>query len=107
MENSGFDFKKIFFAGVGAIAMTAEKAGELVSELAEKGEITVEQSKVLNEELKRNVSTKVRSVVDSVIPPKEVPLADRLDALSPEELAALKAKLAELEQKREPEQGEE
>lgn len=45
--------KKIFLAGVGAIATTAETAKDVVENLVKKGEITVEQGKVLNEELKK------------------------------------------------------
>ena len=52
--------KKIFLAGIGAIAVTAEKSAEIVDGLVKKGEITVEQGKILNEELKRDVSDKVK-----------------------------------------------
>ncbi|HHV39709.1 MAG TPA: hypothetical protein GXX70_09545 [Tepidimicrobium sp.] len=45
--------KKVFFAGVGTMALTYEKANDLVKDLVEKGKITVEQGKQLNEELKR------------------------------------------------------
>ncbi|HSH36874.1 phasin family protein [Schnuerera sp.] len=48
-------FKKVFFAGIGTMALTYEKANELVKDLVEKGKITVEQGKQLNEELKRVV----------------------------------------------------
>ena len=50
-------FKKVFFAGIGALALTYEKANELVKDLVEKGRITVDQGKQLNEELKRVVKT--------------------------------------------------
>ena len=46
------DLKKVLLAGIGAVATTAEKAQEVVDTLIKKGEITVEQGKVLNEELK-------------------------------------------------------
>ena len=45
-------FRKIFLAGVGAAAMTAEKSQEVVTEFVKKGELTVEQGKALNTELK-------------------------------------------------------
>ena len=38
-------FKDIFLAGVGALAITGEKAKEVVDTLIEKGSITVEQGK--------------------------------------------------------------
>ncbi|CCQ98050.1 conserved hypothetical protein [[Clostridium] ultunense Esp] len=50
--------KKVFFAGVGTLALTYEKANELVKELVEKGKITIDQGKQLNEELKRVVKDK-------------------------------------------------
>ena len=52
-KNLGENLKKVILAGVGAVAVTVEKSKELIDELAKKGEITLEQSKVLNEELKR------------------------------------------------------
>ena len=45
----------MFFAGIGTLALTYEKANELVKDLVEKGKITVDQGKQLNEELKRVV----------------------------------------------------
>jgi len=53
MADLGEELKKIVLAGIGAIALTAEKAQELVEMLVKKGELTVEQGKILNEELKR------------------------------------------------------
>ena len=47
--------KKLFLAGVGAVADTAEKSEALLDRLVKKGEISVEQGRVLNEELKRTV----------------------------------------------------
>ncbi len=90
------EFRKIWLAGVGALAMTAEKAEDLVEKLIKKGEITVEQGKALNEELRHNAREKVKDTisknklcVESVI--------DNLDQMSPEDIAAIKAKLADIE----------
>lgn len=71
--------KKVFFAGVGTIALTYEKANELVKDLVEKGKITVEQGQQLNEELKRvvkdndpnlqvitNTETNIKAYLDSL-----------------------------------------
>ena len=53
-----FDFgdglRKVFLAGVGALATTVEKSQEIV-DLVKKGELTVEQGKALNAELKHKV----------------------------------------------------
>lgn len=90
------EFRKVWLAGVGAMALTAEKAEELVEKLIKKGELTVEQGKALNEELKykarekaKDTISKSRLAVESVI--------DNLDQMSAEDIAALKAKLADME----------
>lgn len=59
-----FDFlgeglRKVMLAGIGALATGYEKSSEIVDELVKKGEITVEQGKTLNTELKRKVSETV------------------------------------------------
>ena len=46
MSELGTEVKKIFLAGIGAIAVTAEKSAEIVDGLVKKGEITVEQGKI-------------------------------------------------------------
>ncbi len=51
----GDGLKKLVLMGIGAAALTAEKSQQLVDELVKRGEITVEQGKELNQELKRNV----------------------------------------------------
>ena len=55
MDGLGENLKKVMLAGVGAVAVTAEKSKELLDEMVKKGELTVEQGKVLNEELKHNI----------------------------------------------------
>ena len=39
------DLKKLILAGIGAAAVTAEKSKEMIDQLVEKGELTVEQGK--------------------------------------------------------------
>lgn len=55
-----FDFgdglRKVFLAGVGALATTVERSQEIVDDLVRKGELTVEQGKALNAELKHKVA---------------------------------------------------
>ncbi len=60
MNNFSEDLKKVLLAGIGAVASTAEKSKEVVDDLVKKGELTVEQGKVLNEELKHNVAQKTK-----------------------------------------------
>lgn len=50
--------KDIFLAGVGAMALGAEKSKELVDQLIAKGEITVEQGDSINSELLKQVQTR-------------------------------------------------
>ena len=52
----GDGLHKVFLAGVGALATTAEKSQEIVDDLVKKGELTVEQGKALNTELKRKTA---------------------------------------------------
>ncbi len=66
--------KKVFLAGVGAAATAVESASDIVNKLVEKGEITFEQGKVLNEELKRDAKQKAKKH-----------LFDALEKLSPED----------------------
>ena len=54
MSNLSDDLKKAFLFGVGAIAKTSEKSKKLIDELIERGALTVEQGKTLNEELENN-----------------------------------------------------
>ena len=60
MEKLGDGVKKVLLAGIGAVAVTAEKSRELLDEMVKKGELTVEQGKVLNEELKHNIKKTVK-----------------------------------------------
>lgn len=91
MNNFSDDLKKIFLAGVGAVAMTAEKSKEMIDQLVTKGELTVEQGKILNEELKHTISEKLKTPADMKSMEKD------LEKLSPEDLANLKAKIEELQ----------
>ena len=84
----GEGVKKFFLAGIGAVATTAEKSQEILEELVEKGELTVEQGKTLNEELKHKIKGEFAKT-------PEEKASNIVDGLSDEELEALKAKLAD------------
>ena len=47
------DLKKVLLAGIGLTSMTVDKADSFVKELVEKGRLTVEEGKELEQELKR------------------------------------------------------
>ena len=93
------ELKTLFLAGVGAAAVTAEKTKALVGELVEKGRLTVEQGRVLNEELHHRSGP-----VSRAVPPESEAdqLLRSLDRMSPEDLAALKAKLAAMDAAEDP-----
>ena len=84
MENFTDGIKKLLLAGIGAAALTAEKSQELLDEMVKKGELTVEQGKELNKELRHNIS---KTIKDRKEPEG---FADKIAAMSREELDALK-----------------
>ena len=85
-------FKDIFLAGVGALAYGGEKANELVNNLIEKGEITVEQGKQLNTELQHKATSTFNQVRDEA-------LSAQLKAMTPEQRADFVSKVSELADK--------
>ena len=94
----GENIKKLLLAGIGTAAVTAEKSKEILDDLVKKGELTVEQGKVLNQELRHDFKEKVKKNVNvSVKPTSPDELKDLLDRMSPEQLAALKEEIAHLE----------
>lgn len=95
LTNISDDLKKIFLFGVGAMAITAEKSKILIDELVQKGEITVEQGKILNEELKHNIKETIREkvTVKSETAPTVETVVDGLDKMTPEDIQKIKDKL--------------
>lgn len=86
------DIKKVFLAGVGAVALTAEKSEELVRELVKKGELTMEQGKALNEELKYKMKNAAADVKAAVMPSMDI------ERMTPEQRDELRRKLDALDQ---------
>ena len=74
----GENIRKLLLAGIGSAAMTAEKSKEILDDLVKKGELTVEQGKVLNQELRHDIREKMKSNVNVSVKPS-----------SPEELKDL------------------
>ena len=98
MDSFGENVKKLLLAVIGAVAVTAEKSKDLLDEMVEKGELTVEQGKVLNEELKHNIKKTVKEKTGAGR--KETAaeeLSDLLDRMTPEQLAALKEQIQKKE----------
>ena len=98
----GEGLKKILLAGIGTAAVTAEKSKEILDDLVKKGELTVEQGKVLNQELKHNIKSTVKSAADSVKESTarkndQEELKATISKLTPEQLAAVKAQIESLQ----------
>lgn len=98
MDHLGENLKKVLLAGIGTVAVTAEKSKEILEEMVKKGELTVEQGKVLNQELKHNIKATMKEKVNvSVKPSSPEELQELLDKMTPEQIAELKQKLQEME----------
>ena len=110
MDQLSDGIRKLILAGIGAVAATKEKSEVILDELVKKGELTVEQGKVLNEELKHNIKDAIRDNVtlhivtdedeeepedggnDSEAAPQG-DLMDAVDSMDDEQLTALKARI--------------
>lgn len=82
--------RKVFMAGVGAMAAAGERGGQVLDDLAERGETVVKQGKDLNQEL-------VQKGVQATSGIREDLLRARLAGMTPEQRAqfiALAQKLA-------------
>lgn len=82
-------FKDIFLAGIGAMAIGAEKSKELVDQLIARGEITIEQGKEINSELKHKTFEATSDLRDDSI-------AVQMAAMSAAEREQFAARVAEL-----------
>lgn len=96
MERLTDGLKKILLAGIGTVAVTAEKSKEVLDEMVKRGELTVEQGKVLNQELKHNIKDTVKKNVNVSVKPQSP--EELLDKMTPEQIQALKNKLAQMDE---------
>ena len=101
MTNLNDDMKKIALASIGAASVLAEKAQEKMEEYAKRGEETIAQGRALNEQLKHNVQQSVQEAMRDSVTVVETKLdkdavLGALDSLSPEELNAIREKLAQM-----------
>ena len=60
MDQINSELKKILMAGIGAVSTGVEKSQQVIERLAQKGEITYEQAKVLSQE----AASKVKKAYD-------------------------------------------
>lgn len=89
MDNVTDAFKNVFLAGVGALALGAEKSKELVDDLVAKGQITVEQGKDMTDSLVSRGSEATARISDEI-------LAARLRSMTKEQRDEYAAKVAEM-----------
>ena len=89
------DMKKLFLLGIGAAA--AEKARDMVDHLVEKGELSIEQGKVLNEELKHHIQTRVDEAKSERAAQRMEQLSSQIRSMSDEELEQLKEVIREVQ----------
>ena len=82
-------FKDIFLAGIGAMAIGGEKAKEIVDQLIEKGELTVDQGKQVSGELAHKATEQAEKMGEGV-------LEASMKAMTPEQRARFVERAAEL-----------
>ena len=97
MEKLTDNLKKVILAGIGAVATTAEKSKDVLDDMVKKGELTVEQGKVLNQELKHNIKETIKAKTSSSAEAPKEDIRDTLSKLSPEQLAELKEQILKME----------
>ena len=99
MEKLGESLKKLLLIGIGTAAVTAEKSKEVLDDLVKKGELTVEQGKVLNKELKHNIKETLKDNVNvSVKASTPEELQTLLEKKKPEQIEQLKQQISNMEQ---------
>ncbi|MPM83619.1 hypothetical protein SDC9_130688 [bioreactor metagenome] len=81
--------KKIFYTGVGLVSVAAEKTGEVVNSLEQKGEKSFREASAISEETKQKLSDVGANVKD---------VLDNLEKLSREEIERIRAKIPEMEE---------
>lgn len=66
-DNLPDNVKKVLYAGIGAMAVGAEKSQDIFEDLARKGEETLEQGRTFNEEFSRKVREAADGATDEVL----------------------------------------
>lgn len=104
MDQMGEGLRKLILAGVGAAAATKEKSEVIFQELVRKGELTVEQGRVLNEELKHNLREAIRENVTVNVLDMSEDIMSSVKDMDDEQLEALKQCIRDAEQARKAEE---
>lgn len=104
MDQLGEGLRKLILAGVGAAAATKEKSEVIFQELVRKGELTVEQGRVLNEELKHNLREAIRENVTVNVLDMSEDIMSSVKDMDDEQLEVLKQCIRDAEQARKAEE---
>ena len=104
MDQLGEGLRKLILAGVGAAAATKEQSEVIFQELVRKGELTVEQGRVLNEELKHNLREAIRENVTVNVLDMSEDIMSSVKDMDDEQLEALKQCIRDAEQARKAEE---
>ena len=96
--------RTIFLAGVGAVAITGEKASVIIDDLVKKGELTVEEGKILNEEFTKKAK---ESLNPEVIQKNVKEVIASIDEMTKEQRDAIRSMLDRLDKKEKEEAAEE
>lgn len=92
MASTGHGLQDIFLAGIGAMAITGDKAREVVDALIERGELSVEQGKGIARELSKEAAEATQGIQDAA-------LQQHLSGMTPEEREAFAARIAAMVEK--------
>ena len=104
MDQLGEGLRKLILAGVGAAAATKEKSEVIFQELVRQGELTVEQGRVLNEELKHNLREAILENVTVNVLDMSEDIMSSVKDMDDEQLEALKQCIRDAEQARKAEE---
>jgi polyhydroxyalkanoate synthesis regulator phasin len=83
---------KVFLAGVGVVATTADKSKEVADKLVKRGEQSIARGKAANEELTKKATAAAGKTTDHM-------LQSYLESLTPEERAAFVAHVKDVAEK--------
>ncbi len=67
MANVTDPFREIFLAGIGALAIGAEKSQDLIDQLVQKGQLTVDQGKEIATNLEHDAANQTADMREQII----------------------------------------
>lgn len=99
MERLGEGVRKLILAGIGAAAVTKQRSEEILHDLVKTGELTVEQGRVLNEELKHSIKEALWENTSCAPDGGSEELIDKISDLDEDQLEELKKCITIAEQR--------